>query len=48
MVTALTELLRDELREARFHVSHLTRSEAEFIQSSHGGRTSTTFEPTLV
>ena len=48
IVAALTELLRDELREARFHVSHLTRSEAELIQGPHGGRTSTRFEPTLV
>ena len=45
---ALTDLLRDELREARFHVSHLTRSEAKLIQGLHGGRTQTTFEPTLV
>ena len=48
MVTALTELLRDELREAHFHVSHLTRSEVKLTQGRHGGRTQTTFEPTLV
>lgn len=48
MVMALTELLRDELREARFHVSHLARSEVKLTQGRHGGHTQTTFEPRLL
>ena len=47
-VAALTGLLRDELREAQFHVSHLTRSEVKLTQGPHGGGTSTTLDPTLV
>ena len=47
-VAALTGLLRDELRKAQFHVSHLTRSEVKLTQGPHGGGTSTTLDPTLV
>ena len=47
-VSVLTTLLRDELREAQFHVSHLTRTDATLIQGHPGGGTSTTLEPTLV
>ena len=46
LASALTKLLRDELREARFVVVHLARADAEFVPGPHGGITTTTFEQT--
>ena len=42
--SALTKLLRDELRVARFSVAQLARADAEFVPSEYGGTTMTSLE----
>ena len=46
-VSALAKLLRDELRDARFSVGHLGRTEAEFVPAESGDTTTTTLETTF-
>ena len=46
LVSALAKLLREELREARFSVARLVRTEAELLSGDVGGAMSTTFERT--
>ena len=43
---ALTKLLRDELRDARFSVVLLVRSDSEFVPSEYGDSTKTTLKAT--
>ena len=47
-ISALAILLHEELREARFHVSHLALTEAELLPNQSVGATSTRHEPTFV
>ena len=44
MILVLSKLLRAELRDARFAVTHLARSEVEFLPGADGGAIATTHE----
>ena len=45
-ISALTKLLRDELREARFSVAHLASVDAKFVPGEYGGSTTTMLDET--
>ena len=47
VISALAKLFRDELRETRFHVSHLARTDTKLVAGPPGAM-STTLEPTRV
>ena len=47
-VSVLAKLLRAELREARFSVIHLARTDIEFVPGAYGGMTNTSFDRTSV
>lgn len=45
--SVLTKLLRAELRDARFSVTHLARTNTEFVPNEFGGGTSSDIEETF-
>ena len=46
-VSVLVKLLRDGLRDARFSIGHLARSDSEIVPNEFGGTTSTLMEETF-
>ena len=46
--SALTRLLRAELRDACFSVTHLTYGHIEFVSGAYGGHTSSTPEESSI
>ena len=46
MATALTKLLRSELRDARCSITQLALTDTEFVANEHGGGITSKFEET--